>query len=73
MPRLLIQSRTTGRFLVPSPADNQPIWIRDLKKAGTGVVDDMENCIQMIEEYADFDDFCQVIDLDRLGTPNDYV
>lgn len=71
MPRYLIQSTTTGRFLVPD-ADNQPAWVTSLREAGGGVLDDPETCFQIISDHCDFEDFAQVIDLDRLGTPNDY-
>ncbi len=71
MARLLIQSKSTGRFLVPG-ADGQPEWVGSLREAGGGVLDDMESCFQIIEDHADFDDMPQIVDLDRLGTLNDY-
>ncbi|MBS7350098.1 MAG: hypothetical protein KIG95_08100 [Comamonas sp.] len=43
-----------------------------LHRAGGGVVDDMERVAQLVGDYCEPDDFPQVIDLDRLGTPNDY-
>lgn len=72
MARLLIQSTSTGRFLVPGD-DGQPEWVSDLKHAGGGVVSDPENCFQLIADHCDFDDLPQVVDLDRLGTANDYM
>ena len=71
MARLLIQSRSTGRFLVPGD-DGQPEWVADLKQVGGGVLDDMERCVQIIADHADFEDMPQVVDLDRLGSFNDY-
>lgn len=71
MPRYLIQSTRTGRFMVPDE-DNQPTWVTSLKEAGVGVLDDPETCFQIIADHCDFDDCAQVIDLDRLGTLNDY-
>lgn len=71
MPRYLIQSTRTGRFMVPDE-DNQPTWVTSLKEAGGGVLDDPETCFQIIADQCDFDDCAQVIDLDRLGTLNDY-
>lgn len=71
MPRYLIQSTRTGRFMVPDE-DNQPTWVTSLKEAGGGVLDDPETCFQIITDHCDFDDCAQVIDLDRLGTLNDY-
>lgn len=70
--RLLIQSLATRRFLAPSPEDGQPCWVDSLRAAGAGVVDDMERALQLIEDHCDFDDEPCVIDLDRLGTANDY-
>jgi hypothetical protein len=72
MPRLLIQSKTTGRFLCPSESDGQPGWVSSLKEAGGGVLADMESAFQLVQDHCDFDDQPQVIDLDRLGTLNDY-
>lgn len=71
MARLLIQSRSTGRFLVPGD-DGQPEWVTDLKRVGGGLLEDMDHCFQIISDHADFDDMPQVIDLDRLGSINDY-
>lgn len=71
MPRLLIQSTSTGRFLVPGE-DGQPEWVTDLKKAGGGVVSDREMLFQIISDHCDFDDLPQVVDLDRLGGADDY-
>lgn len=72
MPRLLIQSRATGRFLAPHPEDNQPTWVVSLRQAGGGVMDDMERIAQLMQDHTEFEDLAQVIDLDRLGTENDY-
>lgn len=72
MPRYLVQSKTTGRFLCPSLEGGSVEWVSDLKASGGGVIADLDECIEMINEYSDFDDQCQVIDLDRLGTVNDY-
>lgn len=73
MARLLIQSKATGRFLCPSPDDGQPEWTLSLREAGGGVCDDMERITQLVEDHCDHDDFPQVIDLDKLGTSNDYT
>lgn len=70
--RLLIQSLETGRFLVPSASGGEPEWLVSLKEAGGGVVDDVESAMQLIEDHGDFDDRPCIIDLDRLGTVNDY-
>lgn len=71
--RLLIQSKATGRFLAPCDSDGQPGWVSSLKDAGGGVVADMENALQLLEDHCDFEDQPQVIDLDRLGTVDDYT
>lgn len=71
MARLVIQSKATGRFLVPGD-DGQPEWCTDLKRIGGGLLDDMEHAFQIIHDHADFDDQPQVVDLDRLGSVNDY-
>lgn len=70
--RLIVQSLATGRFLVPSLEDGQPVWVASLREAGGGVMDDLEEAHHLIGEYCDFDDKPTVIDLDRLGTFNDY-
>ena len=71
MARYLIQSTTTGRFLAPSPIDHQPEWVVSLREAGSGVTDDLERVHQLIDDFVDFDDCAQVIDLDTLGTENE--
>lgn len=71
MPRLLVQSKTTGRFLVPGD-DGMPTWCGSLRESGGGVVQDMETAFQLVADHCDFDDQPQVIDLDRLGTERDY-
>lgn len=70
MPRILVQSLTTGRFLVPG--EDSPTWVQSLRDAGGGCVPDLEHAHSLIEEYAEIDDFCITVDLDRLGTANDY-
>lgn len=70
--RFLVQSLATGRFLAPALDDGQPGWVGSLREAGGGVVTDMEAAQQLIEDCCDFDDRPVVIDLDRLGTANDY-
>jgi hypothetical protein len=70
--RLLVQSTLTGRFLVPSPDGGEPVWVRSLREAGGGVVTDLESAHQLVIDCIDLDDFAQVVDLERLGTSNDY-
>ena len=72
MPRYIIQSASTGRFLAPNSEDHQPEWVVSLRLSGGGVTDDLERINQLIEDWTDFDDMPQVIDLDRIGTENDY-
>ena len=72
MARLIIQSMNTGRFL--APGDNgEPGWVASLRDAGGGVVKDMDSITQLFEDWCEFDDQAIVIDLDRLGTVNDYL
>ena len=73
MARLLIQSLSTGRFLCPSMEDGQPVWVVDLREAGGGVVADVESAHQLVQEWCEPDDSPCLVDLDRLGTPNDYM
>lgn len=70
--RLLVQSTVTGRFLCPSLDGGEPVWVRSLREAGGGVVTDLETAHQLVIDCMDVDDFAQVIDLDRLGTVDDY-
>lgn len=72
MARLLIQSAATGRFLCPSLSDGQPEWVQSLREAGGGVVGDLEAAHQLVQEWCDFEDMPVLVDLDRLGTANDY-
>jgi hypothetical protein len=73
MARLLIQSRATGRFLAPSLTSGVPEWVVSLDHAGGGVVSDVEDAIQLLEDNTDLDDQPVIVDLDRLGTPADYM
>lgn len=70
--RLLIQSLASGAFLVPSTLDGQPEWVSSLREAGGGVCSDAESIVQLLADNTDPDDQAIVIDLDRLGTVNDY-
>lgn len=70
--RLLIQSTATGRFLCPSLEDGQPVWVASLREAGGGVVRDVDAVVQLLQDNTEPDDEAIVIDLDRLGTANDY-
>ena len=70
--RLLVQSTATGSFLAPSPDGNEPEWVRSLKDAGGGVVADWDAALQLLIDNTDIEDGPIVIDLDRLGTAQDY-
>ena len=72
MPRFVIQSAATGRFLAADPDGGGAMWVSLLQQAGGGVTDDMERIAQLVGDYCEPDDFPQVVDLDRLGTANDY-
>jgi hypothetical protein len=50
----------------------EPVWVRSLREAGGGVVTDLDCAAQLLIDNTDSDDRAQVIDLDRLGTANDY-
>lgn len=70
--RLIVQSLITGRFLCPDMNCGEPVWVRSLREAGGGVVTDLDQAAQLLIDNTDSDDRAQVIDLDRLGTANDY-
>lgn len=70
--RLIVQSVITGRFLCPSLDGGEPVWVRSLREAGGGVVTDLDMAAQLIIDNTDSDDRAVLIDLDRLGTVNDY-
>lgn len=70
--RLLIQSQSTLRFLCPSLDGGEPVWVSSLREAGGGVVFDVETAVQLVGDNCDYDDQPILIDLDRLGTANDY-
>lgn len=71
--RLVIQSLTTGRFLCPSLDGGEPNWVASLREAGGGVISDIEQAEQLFHDCCDFDDGAVLVDLDRLGTVNDYT
>lgn len=62
--RYVIQSADTGQFLAPSFEDGQPEWVTSLKHAC--IVEEFENCVQLIEDHTDFHERPQIIDLDNL-------
>lgn len=72
MARFLIQSLHTGMFLVPDLDDGQPVWVGHLREAGGGVVADMDTAWQIVADHCEPDDLPCLVDLDRLGTANDY-
>ena len=72
MARFLVQSLTTGKFLCPDLEGGEPVWVSSLQLAGGGVVEDVETAYQLAHDNCDFDDQPIFIDLDRLGTVNDY-
>lgn len=71
--RLLVQSLTTGLFLVPGDVGGDVSWVRSLREAGGGVVGDAETAHELAAEWAEQDEPCTVVDLDRLGTTDDYI
>lgn len=72
MPRYLIQSAASGRFLAADLLGGEPCWVQLLQQAGGGVTDDPERIAQLLADHCDPEDFAQVVDLDRLGTADDY-
>lgn len=70
--RLLVQSKTTGKFLCPALDGGEPVWVQSLREAGGGVVFDLDSVNQLVEDYCDGDDMPVLVDLDRLGTISDY-
>ena len=73
MPRYIVQSIDTGRFLAPCPDGCEPVWVRSLKAAGGGVTTDFETAQQLFSDNAEDEHSAQIIDLDRLGTSDDYL
>lgn len=72
MARFLIQSLVTGAFLVPDLEDGQPVWVAGLREAGGGVVSDADTAWQLVRDHCEPEDMPCLVDLDRLGTANDY-
>ena len=70
--RFVVQSLETGRFLCPSMLDGSPEWVRSLREAGGGVIGDYDEAVSMAVEWAENGEEVTVVDLDRLGTANDY-
>lgn len=73
MARYVIQSATSGRFLAADPCGGEPVWVSLLQQAGGGVTDDLERIAQLLADHCEPEDFAQVVNLDRLGTPDDYL
>lgn len=71
--RFLVQSKRTGRFLVPSPRGDMTAWTRSLREAGGGVVCDEESALQLVMDHCEPEDDAVIVDLDRLGTADDYA
>lgn len=69
--RLLVQSCETGRFLVPD-LEGDVCWVLSLREAGPGVLDDVEQAVQVAQEWAEVGELVQLVDLDRLGAADDY-
>ena len=72
MPRYIVQSVETGRFLAPCPDGGEPVWVRSLRAAGGGVTCDLETAQQLLADNVEHDELGQIIDLDRLGSADDY-
>jgi hypothetical protein len=70
--RLVVQSKATGFVLIPSGDGGEPEWTNDLKRIGAGVVPDFEHAAQLVEDHTDFEHVPQIVDLDRIGTVDDY-
>jgi len=70
--RLLIQSKATGKFLCPDLDGGEPVWVAGLREAGGGVCFDLEAVHQLVADHCDTDDMPVLVDIDRLGTANDY-
>ena len=64
MPRYVIQSAFTGAFLAPDPDDGQPRWVLRLSEACA--LNDMENAVEMIQDYVDPFHKAEVVDLDEI-------
>jgi len=56
----VIQSLETGQFLAPDE-DGQPEWVLLLRDAG--VLHDLENCFQIIEDHLEFLNKVHIVDL----------
>jgi len=59
----VIQSLATGQFLAPDEY-GQPEWVILLRDAG--VLNDLENCAQIIEDHLDPWEKVHIVDLTQL-------
>lgn len=59
----VIQSIETGQFLAPDE-DGQPQWVVLLRDAG--VLDDVENCSQIIDDHLEPWEQVHIVDLCQL-------
>ena len=71
MARYIIQSLETGRFLAPS-SSGMPEWVVSLREAGGGVFRDADDAFQLVRDNCEPFDRPILIDLDRIGTAEDY-
>lgn len=72
MCRYLVQSLDTGRFLVPDFEEGEPRWETSLMHAGAGIVREYDRAIQLAKDWAEIGEAVRIVDLDRLGTADDY-
>jgi hypothetical protein len=66
MSRYIVQSLSTGRFLVPGELSEVDWQIR-LSESGGGIVPDIEHAEQLLCDWCDLDDMAVVVDLDEAG------
>lgn len=70
--RYIVQSLDTGRFLVPDAIGGGVEWVASLREAGGGVVADLDHVRHLVLDWCEPEDHLIVIDLDRLGSAQDY-
>lgn len=66
MSRFIVQSLSTGRFLVPG-AVSEVEWELSLSEAGGGVVPDLDHAEQLLCDWCDLEDKAVIVDLDLAG------
>ena len=58
--------------MCPDLDGGEPLWVKSLREAGGGVLADLDAAYQILFDNCDLEDQPVIVDLDKLGTSDDY-